>query len=171
MKILFIQNRILFPTNTGGRIRTLNVLRYLARWHDVTYLCNLEAGEEPHCDAMREIGVQLETIPWRSPALGEWKFYFGLALNMFSRLPFNVAKDNNPALRARAEQLGATARFPPRSGDVHGGGAYLCCVEQRQRDLLGKKRILGREQPCSHRNNTRDTTQGRTAGAFGGCRD
>ncbi len=111
MKILFIQNRILFPTNTGGRIRTLNVLRYLSQWHDVTYLCNLEAGEEPHCDAMREIGVQLETVPWRSPALGEWKFYFGLALNMFSRLPFNVAKDNNPALRARAEQLASQENY------------------------------------------------------------
>ena len=105
MKILFIQNRILFPTNTGGRIRTLNVLRYLAQWHDVTYLCNLEEGEEAHCDAMRKVGMRLETKPWRSPALGEWKFYFGLALNMFSKLPFNVAKDNNPALRARAEEL------------------------------------------------------------------
>jgi len=105
MKILFIQNRILFPTNTGGRIRTLNVLRYLAKWHDVTYLCNLEVGEESHCDAMREVGLKLETIPWESPALGELKFYFALALNMFSHLPFNVEKDNNPALRARAEQL------------------------------------------------------------------
>jgi len=111
MKILFIQNRILFPTNTGGRIRTLNVLRYLARWHEVTYLCNLEAGEESHCDAMREVGLKLETVPWKSPALGELKFYFSLALNMFSSLPFNVAKDNNPALRARAQQLAAEENF------------------------------------------------------------
>jgi len=105
MKILFIQNRILFPTNTGGRIRTLNVLRYLAKWHDVTYLCNLEAGEESHCDAMREVGLRLETVPWKSPALGDLKFYISLALNFFSRDPFNVSKDNNPLLRARAEAL------------------------------------------------------------------
>ena len=83
MKILFIQNRILFPTNTGGRIRTLNVLRYLAKWHDVTYLCNLEAGEESHCDAMREVGLKLETVPWKSPALGDFKFYISLALQFF----------------------------------------------------------------------------------------
>ena len=111
MKILFIQNRILFPTNTGGRIRTLNVLRYLAKWHDVTYLCNLEAGEESHCDAMREVGLKLETVPWESPALGDLKFYFALALNMFSHLPFNVAKDNNPELRARAEELVAQENY------------------------------------------------------------
>ena len=105
MKILFIQNRILFPTNTGGRIRTLNVLRYLSKWHDVTYLCNLEAGEESHCDQMRELGLKLETVPWKSPALGDFKFYLALALNFFSRDPFNVAKDNNPLLRKRAEDL------------------------------------------------------------------
>jgi sugar transferase (PEP-CTERM/EpsH1 system associated) len=111
MKILFIQNRILFPTNTGGRIRTLNVLRYLAKWHDVTYLCNLEAGEESHCDAMREVGLKLETVPWKSPALGDFKFYISLALNFFSYEPFNVAKDNNPLLRARAEELVAQENY------------------------------------------------------------
>ena len=111
MKILFIQNRILFPTNTGGRIRTLNVLRYLAKWHDVTYLCNLESGEEQHCDAMRELGLRLETIPWKSPSIGEFKFYFALAMNFLSPEPFNVAKDNNPALRARAEQLVAQENY------------------------------------------------------------
>ncbi len=111
MKILFIQNRILFPTNTGGRIRTLNVLRYLAKWHDVTYLCNLEDGEESHCDAMREVGLKLETVPWKSPALGDLKFYISLALNFFSREPFNVAKDNNPLLRARAEALVSQEKF------------------------------------------------------------
>ena len=111
MKILFIQNRILFPTNTGGRIRTLNVLRYLAKWHDVTYLCNLESGEEPHCDAMRELGLRLETVPWKSPAIGEFKFYLALAMNFFSREPFNVAKDNNPLLRQRAEKLAAQENY------------------------------------------------------------
>ena len=111
MKILFIQNRILFPTNTGGRIRTLNVLRYLSQWHEVTYLCNLEAGEDSHCDQMRELGLRLETVAWQSPTLGDFKFYLALALNFFSRDPFNVAKDNNPRLRARAEELVACENY------------------------------------------------------------
>jgi len=105
MKILFIQNRILFPTNTGGRIRTLNVLRYLAQWHQVTYLCNLEPGEQSHCEAMRAVGMQLETVPWQGTTSNDWKFYRDLAINCFSRMPFSVAKDTNPALRRRAEQL------------------------------------------------------------------
>jgi len=105
MRILFIQNRILFPTNTGGRIRTLNILRHLAEWHEVTYLCNLESAEERHCDAMRAVGMELETVAWRGTTSEDWRFYRDLALNCFSRLPFSVAKDTNPALRKRAEQL------------------------------------------------------------------
>jgi sugar transferase (PEP-CTERM/EpsH1 system associated) len=111
MKILFIQNRILFPTNTGGRIRTLNILRHLAKWHDVTYLANLEPGEQQHCDPMRKLGLQLETVPWQGTSRDDWKFYRDLALNFFSSMPFSVAKDNNPALRARAEQLVARDNY------------------------------------------------------------
>lgn len=105
MKILFIQNRILFPTNTGGRIRTLNVLRHLSKWHDVTYLCSVEKKDEPHLDEMRAVGMQLEAIPFKGTSHDEWKFYWDLALNTFSKTPFGVAKDFNPALRARAIEL------------------------------------------------------------------
>ena len=35
MKILFLQKRLLFPHNTGGKIRSLGVLRFLAKRHDV----------------------------------------------------------------------------------------------------------------------------------------
>ncbi|MCY2965566.1 MAG: glycosyltransferase [Planctomycetota bacterium] len=105
MKILFVNKRILFPTNTGGLIRTLNVVRYLARWHDLTYLCNQQKGEESGAERMRELGLTLETIPWTEVSRAEWRFYRDLAWNLASPDPFNVAKDFDPALRSRAEQL------------------------------------------------------------------
>ncbi len=105
MKILFIQKRILIPPNTGGRIRTLNVLKHLARWHEVTYLCNVEPGNAPFLADMRAIGVTLETVPWRPVRRGQWRFYRDVALNLFSPYPFTVSKNFDPALRARAEAL------------------------------------------------------------------
>jgi len=105
MKILFLEKRILFPSDTGGKIRTLNILRYLARWHHVTYLCNVQPGDEPHLGQMRALGVRLETIPWRETPHDSWKFYLDLACNLLSPYPFTVAKDYDPALRGRAEQL------------------------------------------------------------------
>lgn len=111
MKILFVQNRILFPVNTGGRIRTLNVLRHLAQWHEITYLCNVEPGDEEQLDQMRQLGLTLETCHWQGTKPDQWKFYWGLATNCCSSLPFSVSKDNNPLLRKRAEQLTTDSAF------------------------------------------------------------
>jgi len=105
MKILLLQKRILFPTDTGGKIRTLNVLRYLASKHEVTYLCNVQAADEPYLDQMRAIGVDLKTIPWRENSRASWPFYRDLAWNLFSVHPFTADKDFDPALRARAAEL------------------------------------------------------------------
>lgn len=75
MKILFLQKRCLFPPMTGGQIRTLNVLRHLARWHEVTYLCNWLPGDDDYRTEMEELGVTLETIPWREAKRGSFGFY------------------------------------------------------------------------------------------------
>ncbi len=105
MKILFLQKRILFPTDTGGKIRTLNILRHLAEWHEVTYLCNVQAEDEPYLEQMRALGLRLEAIPWNETPRGSLRFYWDLAKNLMSPYPYNVNKDYDPQLRARAEQL------------------------------------------------------------------
>jgi sugar transferase (PEP-CTERM/EpsH1 system associated) len=105
LKILFLQKRVLFPSDSGGRIRTLNVLRYLARWHEVTYLCNVQPEDEHVLDDMRALGIRLETVPWIETPRGTWQFYRDLAWNLMSPYPFTVDKDYDPALRARAAEL------------------------------------------------------------------
>jgi len=110
-RILFLQKRLLFPTNTGGKIRTLNVLKHLAKWHDITYLCNILPEEEPFLDKMKELGLTMETIPWRESPRNSMRFYGELVSNVVSPYPFNVNKDFDPRLRQRAEQLLAEQDF------------------------------------------------------------
>ncbi len=105
MKILFLQKRPLFPADTGGKIRTLNVLRHLAAWHEVTYLCNVQAGEEPHVWEMEALGLAVETIPWRETSRQSLRFVGELAGNVLTVKPFNVAKDFDVRLRRRAQEL------------------------------------------------------------------
>ena len=105
MRILFLQKRPLLPVDSGGKIRSLNVLRHLARWHEVTYLCNVQPGDDDHLSGMRELGVRLETVPWRETRRRCLRFYGELGLNLLSRFPFNVNKDYNPRLRQRAIEL------------------------------------------------------------------
>ncbi|HEX6986721.1 MAG TPA: glycosyltransferase family 4 protein [Planctomycetaceae bacterium] len=111
MKILFLQKRPLFPTNDGGKVRTLNVVRHLARWHELVYLCNSLPGDGGNLDAMRRLGLRLEAIPWREAPRGSVGFYRDLAWNLLSPYPFNVAKDYDPRLRSRAAELLAAEAF------------------------------------------------------------
>ena len=127
MKILFLQKRVLFPTDTGGKIRTLNVLRFLAKWHDVTYLCNVGPNEEQYVEQMRELGVAIETLPWLEAPRGSLTFYAQLALNFLSAYPFNVAKDYDRKLRQRAEQLLSQHKFD----------LVICDFVQMARNAIG----------------------------------
>jgi len=105
MKILFLNKRPLFPTDDGGKVRTLAILRTLAARHDVTYLCNLQSGEEDSAGAMRELGVRLVTLPWQETPRNSFGFYRDLAFNVFARSPFTVSKDYDRQLRAKADEL------------------------------------------------------------------
>lgn len=105
LRILFLQKRPLFPADTGGKIRTLNIVRHLAEWHEVTYLCNVQCGEEPQAREMESLGLRVETVPWRETSRDTWRFYGELAANVFTPMPYNAAKDTDVRLQRRAQEL------------------------------------------------------------------
>ena len=111
VRVLFLQKRLLFPADTGWRMRTLNILRHLSRWHDITYLCNVGRGEEDYVAPMRALGLHVETVPWRETRHYSAKFYFDLAANLCSRYPYTVAKDYHRKLRQTARRLAAADHF------------------------------------------------------------
>src|SRR5262249_41616300 len=111
MKILFIQNRPLFPANTGGRIRTLNILRHLAKWHEITFLCNSHPGDEPHLSKMRDLGLRFENVPRLEMRWGSPGFFMAMARNLVSSMPFNVAKHFDARVRAKAAELLGQERY------------------------------------------------------------
>lgn len=105
LRILFLQKRFLYPPDSGGKIRTLNVIRHLAKWHDVKYLCNEQEADHHWRKQMCDLGVQLETVPWRETPRYSLLFYCDLAINLFSRFPYNVNKDYDARLRQRADEI------------------------------------------------------------------
>jgi sugar transferase (PEP-CTERM/EpsH1 system associated) len=105
MRILFVQNRPLYPANTGGRIRTLNVLRHLAQRHEVTYLCSIRSEEEKHLPMMGELGMEVEAVKHRSAATRSSRFYLAALANLLGGRALSIARNFNPALRRRAKQL------------------------------------------------------------------
>jgi hypothetical protein len=46
-----VDEELPYPPNSGKRIRTLNLLLYLAKRHQITYLCHRNADPEETCRA------------------------------------------------------------------------------------------------------------------------
>jgi polysaccharide biosynthesis protein PslH len=109
MHILWLKSELLHPVDKGGRIRTYQMLRALARQHQVTYLALDDGTADP--DAIQKASEycdRVEVVPFAPPAKASVAFYAALFGNLFSALPYAVAKYDVPAFRAKIRELCAT---------------------------------------------------------------
>lgn len=106
MHILWIKTELLHPVDKGGRIRTYQMLRALKERHQVTYLA-LDNGRAPADAAPRasEYCHELVRVPFREPERASPGFWFDLALNAFSSMPFAIGRYRSPAMRSEIQRL------------------------------------------------------------------
>ena len=93
MHILWLKTELLHPLDKGGRIRSYQMLRHLAREHRITYL-TLDDGrrDEDAIERAAEYCTHLVRIPTRTASKGSARFYLELVRNLASRLPYALAK-------------------------------------------------------------------------------
>lgn len=106
MHILWIKTELLHPVDKGGKIRTYQMLRALAKEHQVTYLCLDDGLAAP--DALQraqEYATRTVVVPFAPPAKGSVSFFAALAHNLYSRLPYAIARYESAALRAQIAEL------------------------------------------------------------------
>lgn len=109
MHILWIKTELLHPVDKGGRIRTYQMLRALARQHEVTYLTLDDGTAAPDAIAKAtEYCTRVEVVPFAPPPKGSAGFYAALLTNLLSPLPYAIARYEVPALRDRLRALCAT---------------------------------------------------------------
>ena len=66
MRILWIKTELLHPIDKGGRIRTYQMLRSLARHHQVTYLALDDGQAAPDALARaKEYAQEVVVVPFR----------------------------------------------------------------------------------------------------------
>ena len=111
MKILWLKTGPLHPLDTGGKIRTFNMLRALKRNHHVTYLslCPPEISEDVRKSAA-EYCQRAAWIPWQEARKGSAGFYSQLAANFLSsKLPFVIQKYRSAKMAAAVHELDKAA--------------------------------------------------------------
>jgi glycosyltransferase involved in cell wall biosynthesis len=111
MKLLWVSPGFLHPTNRGGQIRTLEMLRQLHPRHEVHYAA-LADPAEPEGPARageystRSVPVMFQPVSKRSP-----RFVAQLAGALFSPLPLAIGRWRSPDLRATVERLLAEENY------------------------------------------------------------
>jgi sugar transferase (PEP-CTERM/EpsH1 system associated) len=110
MRILWIKTELLHPVDKGGRIRTYHMLRALARRHHVTYL-TLDDGTAASdaSERAKEYASKVVTVPFRPAAKFTARFFLDLARNLFSPLPYAIARYRSAEMQRQIEQLAAEA--------------------------------------------------------------
>jgi glycosyltransferase involved in cell wall biosynthesis len=110
VRLLWIKTELLHPVDKGGRIRTYQMLRSLRRHHHITYLClddGLAAADarERACEYAHEV----VTVPFQPPQKMTAGFFADLLRNLFSPLPYAIARYDSPALREEVRRLAGAA--------------------------------------------------------------
>jgi sugar transferase (PEP-CTERM/EpsH1 system associated) len=104
--MLWLKTELLHPLDKGGRIGTYQMLRHLVRDHRVTYL-TLDDGHRD-TNAVERAGeycTDLIRVPTRTASRRTPQFYWQLARNLASSLPYSVGKYRSPTMEREIMRL------------------------------------------------------------------
>ncbi len=102
LRVVIVDEELPYPPTSGKRIRTLNLIRRLARRHQLTYLCHRNADPEEARQAeafFQSQGIATVMVDRAVPPKSGLRFYARLAANLLSPLPYSVASHTSVALR------------------------------------------------------------------------
>ena len=108
MRILLLTQILPYPPDSGPRVKTWHVLRYLVgQGHDVTLVSFIRRDEQASLPILQEI-CEVYPVPLRRSRLADGFYWLRSQL---SRRPFLVERDDLPSMRRQVEELKRTRTF------------------------------------------------------------
>jgi polysaccharide biosynthesis protein PslH len=105
MKILWVKAGGLVPPDTGGKIRSYNILRELARQHSVTFFSFYAAHDGDLHPGLKNIFNRIVCLPLNLPAPKSPAEMLDYGLGLFSPQPYGITKYCRPGVRRELRSL------------------------------------------------------------------
>jgi len=106
MHILFLTQILPYPPDSGPKVKTWHVLKYLSQsGHKITLASFIRPEEEPYVETVREICSQVHVVPIRRSRLADIGY---LLRSQISRRPFLIERDDIPEMRMLVNRIVAT---------------------------------------------------------------
>lgn len=105
MRILWVKAGGLVPPDTGGKIRSYNIIRELAREHSVTFFSFYAAHEADAHPALKDILDDVICVPLNLPQPKSTSELLSYCGRLLSSEPYGISKFCRPTARRRLREL------------------------------------------------------------------
>ena len=118
--ILFLAPRLPLPADTGGKIRTVNILKQLAKVHLLCF--SFEKEDQEYVAEFKALGIQVTMVAMPASSLID-----KVIAVLLSPIPFSIAKYNVPSMRQTINDLLKKQQFEAVHIDHLHMGIYRNC--------------------------------------------
>jgi sugar transferase (PEP-CTERM/EpsH1 system associated) len=107
MNILFLAPRLPWPADTGGKIRTINIIKQFLKFASLHLVCfSFESRDELAKQEIEAMGLQVTLVP--APKNSLVRKVFNIA---FNPLPHSILKYHSPLMNQVLKDLSQSERF------------------------------------------------------------
>ena len=125
MKILFLAPRMPLPADTGGKIRTFNILKQLAAESSLHLVCySFEADDKNYLGELHALGIKVTLVP-----MAETTAFQKITWLLFHGLPISLVKYHTKAMKETISQLIEKETFDAVHVDHLHMAHYLDCFD------------------------------------------
>lgn len=108
MKVLLLTQVLPYPPDSGPKVKTWNVLKFLAQHHQVTLVSFVRGDQSKEGRHLEQYCEAVYTVPMKR---GAWRDAWYMGRSFLSGQPFLMVRDDRRAMRDLIDRLVAQTRF------------------------------------------------------------
>ncbi len=122
MRVLLLTQVLPYPPDSGPKVKTYYVLKYLAQRHRVTLVSFVRETDKPeYIQHLESLCERVVTVPIARSKTRDLRF---LAQSLLTREPWMMLRDERPEMRQALAELAATTHFDVVHADQTNMGQY-----------------------------------------------
>lgn len=106
LRVLIYSQRFPFPMDTGGKIRTGQLLKQLNKKLHITLVTNMEKGkDEGRVEQVKALCAEYHPISWKETEKYSIRFFLKVIIRVFSSRPISVLNDQSKKVERKLCEL------------------------------------------------------------------
>jgi len=130
MKVMLLTQVLPYPPDSGPKVKTYNVLKYLAQHHDVTLVSFVRGDQSRDIAHLQKYCRAIHVVPMERGAV---KDGLAMARSLATRQPWMMVRDDRAAMRLVVDKLARETRFDVAHADQLNMGQYAARVTQARK--------------------------------------